>query len=107
MKLNGEPPDSFLPFCFNGTDCGHTHIDILKVEIEGWEFDTLRAVLNPDIEIDIPVSFGQLQIEVHTRNQRLYGFLSWRKSIESVGLRPFLSKVRPSYALFILIFFNI
>ena len=25
---------------------GHKHIDILKIDIEGWEFDTLTALID-------------------------------------------------------------
>lgn len=73
---------------------GHTHIDILKIDIEGWEFDTLRAMLSPYLESETPVPFGQLQIEVHAWNKRFHDFLSWWELIEGVGLRPFMSEVR-------------
>ncbi|KAJ3478652.1 hypothetical protein NLI96_g9610 [Meripilus lineatus] len=71
---------------------GHTHIDILKIDIEGWEFDTLRAMLSPYLESETPVPFGQLQIEVHAWNKRFHDFLSWWELIEGVGLRPFMSE---------------
>lgn len=71
---------------------GHTHIDILKVDIEGWEFDTLRAMLSPYLESGAPLPFGQLQIEVHAWKQRFHDFLSWWELIEGVGLRPFMSE---------------
>ena len=43
-------------------ELGHTHIDILKVDIEGYEWPTFFAL---DARNEWP-SFGQLQIEIHT-----------------------------------------
>src|SRR5712691_1489744 len=43
----------------------HTFIDILKIDIEGGEFDALTAFVNSHAQGDLPI--GQLQIEIHAR----------------------------------------
>ena len=69
---------------------GHTFIDILKIDIEGWEFDALTAFLDalPEGEV-LPV--GQLQIEIHAWKGRedLKYFSHWWAALEAAGLRPF------------------
>ncbi|KAH9013004.1 hypothetical protein EDB84DRAFT_1641561 [Lactarius hengduanensis] len=76
MKLNG----------------GHTFIDMLKIDVEGAEFDTLTAFLathkplSPFSSTTLPI--GQLQIELHARDD--YGNLNfWWAALEATGLRPF------------------
>ncbi|KAI5118793.1 hypothetical protein M0805_005021 [Coniferiporia weirii] len=68
---------------------GHTHIDVLKVDIESWEFDTLRTLVQPYVESGEPLPFGQLQLEVHVWGKRFTEFLSWWEMLEQAGLRPF------------------
>jgi FkbM family methyltransferase len=34
---------------------GHKHIDILKIDIEGWEFETLDTVLKPYLDTGRPL----------------------------------------------------
>ncbi|KAI0070217.1 hypothetical protein K474DRAFT_1713526 [Panus rudis PR-1116 ss-1] len=70
---------------------GHKHIDILKIDTEGWEFETLRSIINSYIEWDTPLPFGQLQIEIHAWNKRFQDFMSWFEALEGAGLRPFMS----------------
>lgn len=43
---------------------GHSHIDILKIDIEGFEFDTLSSIIQSYRERGQPLPFGQLQLEV-------------------------------------------
>jgi len=71
---------------------GHTHIDILKIDVEGWEFETLKSLVSSYIDTEEPLPFGQLQIEVHAWNKRFHDFLGWWEMLESVGLRPFMSE---------------
>ena len=72
---------------------GHTHIDILKIDIEGWEFETMTTLLNPYIASGEPLPFGQLQIEIHIWNNKPFAeFLTWWETLESAGLRPFLTE---------------
>ncbi|KIJ98366.1 hypothetical protein K443DRAFT_104106 [Laccaria amethystina LaAM-08-1] len=68
---------------------GHTHIDILKIDIEGWEFDTLTTLLKPYVSSGLPVPFGQLQLEIHIWQKTFDEYLAWWEMLEAVGLRPF------------------
>ncbi|KAF7346210.1 hypothetical protein MSAN_01847900 [Mycena sanguinolenta] len=68
---------------------GHTHIDILKVDIERYEFETLSAFIKPYIASGKPLPFGQLQLEIHLWELSFSEFLSWWEMLEEAGLRPF------------------
>jgi len=68
---------------------GHTHIDLLKIDIEGWEFDTLTTLIKPYVTSGRPLPFGQLSIEIHIWNKTFAQFLSWWEMLEAAGLRPF------------------
>ena len=76
---------SFVVF----TLLGHTFIDVLKVDIEGGEFDALTSFIAAHAEGVLPV--GQLQLEIHARegHGRFDYFNKWWASLEAVGLRPF------------------
>ena len=67
---------------------GHTFIDILKIDIEGFEFDTLRAMVQPYVDSGRPLPFGQLQVELHVWGRRFPDFFSWWELLEAAGLRP-------------------
>ncbi|KAJ8522215.1 hypothetical protein ONZ45_g1141 [Pleurotus djamor] len=71
---------------------GHTHIDILKIDIEGWEFDTLTSLIKPYLDNDIPLPFGQLQLEIHVWGKKFPEFLKWWEMLERAGLRPFMTE---------------
>ena len=43
------------------TDLGHKHIDVLKMDIEGSEYDVIENILNTNISIN------QILIEFHGR----------------------------------------
>ena len=68
---------------------GHTHIDILKIDIEGWEFETITTLLNPYIASGEPLPFGQLQLEIHIWGKTFAEYLTWWETLEKAGLRPF------------------
>ncbi|KAF7297127.1 hypothetical protein MIND_00945600 [Mycena indigotica] len=68
---------------------GHTHIDILKIDIEHWEFETLTALIEPYLANGRPLPFGQLQLELHLWNMTFPEFLKWWEMLEAAGLRPF------------------
>ncbi|KAJ7179936.1 methyltransferase domain-containing protein [Mycena crocata] len=68
---------------------GHTHIDILKVDIERWEFETLTTLVKPYISSGKPLPFGQLQLEIHIWNMSFAEYLTWWETLEAAGLRPF------------------
>lgn len=74
---------------------GHSHIDILKIDIEGYEFESLAAFIKPYISgsTATPIPVGQLQLEIHIWKQPFATFLSWWESLEAVGLRPFWTEV--------------
>lgn len=67
---------------------GHTYVDILKVDIEGYEFDTLKAMIQPYVDSGEPLPFGQLQIELHVWGKRFPDFVKWWEMLEAAGLRP-------------------
>jgi len=74
---------------------GHSFIDVLKIDIEGAEFDTLTAFLaankplSPFSSTTLPV--GQLQLELHAWDDYAkFGFFhDWWAALEDAGLRPF------------------
>ena len=69
---------------------GHTFIDILKIDIEGGEFDALATFLAAHAEDEVfPV--GQLQLEIHARDghENFEYFARWWATLEAAGLRPF------------------
>jgi hypothetical protein len=77
----------------------HTFIDILKIDIEGAEFETLEALIDAYPSASLNTSegggglpFGQLQLEVHPRGEKwaqFPNFLLWWEKLEKAGLRPF------------------
>ena len=75
---------------------GHKYIDILKVDIESWEFETLTALIKSYLDNDEPLPFGQLQLEIHLWHRDFPFFLQWWEVLEEAGLRPFWTEVSPS-----------
>jgi Methyltransferase FkbM domain len=47
---------------------GHGFIDILKIDIEGGEFDSLASFLTSHADGELPI--GQLQLEIHAWGSR-------------------------------------
>lgn len=77
---------------------GHTFIDLLKIDIEGAEFDTLSTFLRAHKSSgSLPI--GQLQLELHAWDD--YGnfpfFHDWWVSLEEGGLRPFWTEANLVY----------
>jgi len=68
---------------------GHGFIDILKVDIEGGEFDSLASFLTSHADGELPI--GQLQLEIHAwgGRERFDYFVKWWEALEASGLRPF------------------
>ena len=107
---------------------GHAHIDFLRLDIEGWEWEALRGIVRdftlervtpPHVhtpgeadaagggaggwtvhEREGVLPFGQLQIELHIWNQRFADFLEWWELLEVAGLRPFHQEVCTPRAFF-------
>lgn len=77
---------------------GHTHIDILKIDIESWEFPTLSTLLASYKAAGRPLPFSQLQIEIHAWDMTFSTFLSWWQSLEEMGLRPFWTEPNEVYS---------
>ncbi|TFK50678.1 hypothetical protein OE88DRAFT_1661239 [Heliocybe sulcata] len=71
---------------------GHTHIDILKIDIESWEFETLNTMIKPYVTSGRPLPFGQLQLEIHLWGKKFSEFLQWWEMLEEAGLRPFFTE---------------
>ncbi|CAE6481383.1 unnamed protein product [Rhizoctonia solani] len=68
---------------------GHTFIDILKIDIEGAEFEVLAETIKYYVDNELPLPFGQLQLEIHSENVSFEKFLKWWEALEAAGLRPF------------------
>ncbi|KAI0328831.1 hypothetical protein GY45DRAFT_1325827 [Cubamyces sp. BRFM 1775] len=102
---------------------GHSHVDFIRIDVEGWEWETFRGIINDftmerasppqaaNADADTPgasgwhvrerdgiLPFGQLQIELHVWNQRFQDFLEWWELLEASGLRPFHSEINLVYA---------
>jgi hypothetical protein len=77
---------------------GHQHIDILKIDIEGWEFDTITSLIKSFTEQNRPLPFGQLQLEIHTWKKSFETILKWWETLEEAGLRPFWTEPNLVYA---------
>jgi hypothetical protein len=78
---------------------GHDYIDVVKMDIEGAEFDAITSLVssvlnNPDNNATLPL--GQLLIEIHlidgndffSTPKDLASFMEWWASMERLGLRP-------------------
>ena len=84
-------------FVFPTQPIGHTFIDILKIDIEGGEFDSLASFLNSHADGELPI--GHLQLEIHAwggREQFDY-FVKWWEALEASGLRPFWTESNNLY----------
>ncbi|THG93611.1 hypothetical protein EW026_g7672 [Hermanssonia centrifuga] len=91
---------------------GHSFIDVLKIDIEGAEFDALSAFIDsfvlssshassdeprhphmpPSRDSEVVLPIGQLQLEIHAwgaNGASFAKFKKWWESMESAGLRPF------------------
>jgi len=76
---------------------GHTHIDILKIDIESWEFETLAALIRSYTDAGKPLPFGQLQLEIHIWGKTFADYLKWWEMLEDAGLRPFWTEPNMVY----------
>jgi len=89
---------------------------LLHVDVEGWEFDVMKALVHDFTGLSVgvnaaggegedsavvlapPLPFGQLLIELHVWHQRFSDFLGWWELLEAAGLRPFMSELNLVYA---------
>ncbi|KAH9949115.1 methyltransferase domain-containing protein [Amylocystis lapponica] len=89
---------------------GHSFIDILKIDIEGGEFETLDRFVDAFAQgshgdvgvggrVTVPganaLPIGQLQLEIHARSSEYASFpvfKRWWEKLEAAGLRPFMAE---------------
>ncbi|KAG8877436.1 hypothetical protein FRB97_003397 [Tulasnella sp. 331] len=76
-------------------DNGHDFVDLVVIDIEGWEFPALTAVLQSYAGLTLP--FGQLQVEIHMDGMEFSEFQKWWEALEAAGLRPFFSEPNMIY----------
>jgi hypothetical protein len=71
---------------------GHDWIDILKVDIEGSEFETFDAIMDDFGDV---LPFSQLQMELHVREDMISfpDFLKWWERLESKGVYPWWTEL--------------
>ncbi|KAK4123073.1 hypothetical protein N657DRAFT_690743 [Parathielavia appendiculata] len=80
---------------------GHDYIDIVKMDIEGAEFDAISDLVSsvrydPANRYNGTLPFGQLLVEIHlvdggesfSTPKDLAAFMNWWHSMEELGLRP-------------------
>jgi len=66
----------------------HDYIDILKVDVEGAEFDALSKLMDDFATQDLPV--GQLAVEMHLEDPEHWNFdkvSNFMERLESFGMR--------------------
>ncbi|KYK54435.1 uncharacterized protein DCS_06393 [Drechmeria coniospora] len=95
----GDPPMTKISDLMK--ENGHTYIDIVKMDIEGAEFDSMTAWIN-DVKAEFgegnnaTLPFGQLLIELHFMPSppklhipdNMTQWVNWWQSLEDMGLRP-------------------
>ncbi|KAF9279748.1 hypothetical protein BGZ68_007720 [Mortierella alpina] len=71
---------------------GHDWIDILKVDIEGYEYQTFDAIMDDFGDV---LPFSQLQMELHVREDmvKFDEFLKWWERLESKGVYPWWTEL--------------
>ncbi|CCT61497.1 uncharacterized protein FFUJ_02024 [Fusarium fujikuroi IMI 58289] len=79
---------------------GHSYVDLIKMDIEGAEFDVLTSLIDFVKEQrkngNVTLPFGQLLVEMHLKQapegvtvpNDLRSWLEWWYSLEEMGLRP-------------------
>lgn len=69
---------------------GHDHIDVLKMDIEGYEFESMRSVIEHFMDKGEEVPISQLLVEIHLDPGRISvdDMLDWWELLEKAGFRP-------------------
>ncbi|GAM91203.1 hypothetical protein ANO11243_092500 [Dothideomycetidae sp. 11243] len=70
---------------------GHNHIDILKVDIEGAEFDALASFVEHYKSRGLQVPCSQILVEIHLsakKHPTIEPVLEWWEMLEAAGFRP-------------------
>ena len=94
MRLNGALCTTCVRFFLTHAfaHAGHTHVDMLKIDLEGWEFDTLTTFLLPNGEEysaqkpRVP-RVSQMLLELHLWGRDFPDLLNWWSVLERAGLR--------------------
>jgi len=80
---------------------GHQFIDILKIDIESWEFESLETFVGDYLQSGEVLPIGQMQIEIHATTDSGFGrfakFKAWWEKLEAAGLRPFWTEPNMVY----------
>jgi len=74
-------------------ELGHSHLDVLKMDVEGAEFDLFgigRAG-------HVPISIGQVQLELHMKGRTPQQVMGLVEHLEECGLRIFHKEVNARY----------
>lgn len=79
---------------------GHEHIDLLRIDLEGGEFEVLASLVKPYIDSGEPLPFGQLLVEIHFWDKSFEQFLGWWELLEAAGLRPFWTEPNLVYLIY-------
>ncbi|KAJ7067266.1 methyltransferase domain-containing protein [Mycena amicta] len=78
-------------------ELGHDFVDILKIDLEGGEFETLSSIIADNGDAGKPLPFGQLLVEMHVGWSEdvttVDHFSKWWERLEAAGLRPFYFEV--------------
>ena len=77
---------------------GHDYVDIMKIDIEGFEFEALDSLM--DLAEESPLRtlpVGQLLLELHLEaseniQQTVQALMTWWERLESLGMRPVFSE---------------
>ncbi|KAK7055102.1 Methyltranfer-dom domain-containing protein [Favolaschia claudopus] len=114
-----NPRAHFFPYKFGGAnnhdaspkeytlvevmkELGHSFVDILKIDIEGGEFQALRDIIQ--LFDGEPLPFGQMQIEIHLAHdpkdhmETIALFQEWWTMLEDAGLRAYWKELNVIYA---------
>ena len=68
---------------------GHDHIDILKMDIEGFEFEAMRSFIEYYQSRDEEVPLSQFLVEIHLDETTSWDMVvAWWELLESAGFRP-------------------
>lgn len=73
------------------TELGHSWIDVLKMDVEGAEYDVLNAVMSHFGSLGLPVPITQAQIEFHhwPEHPSAHQLLHTLTAVEKAGFRAF------------------
>lgn len=69
---------------------GHDHIDVLKMDIEGYEFEAMRSVVEHFLSKGEEVPIAQFLVEIHLMPDQIGvdDFIAWWELLEKAGFRP-------------------